>query len=458
MKAGNTKIKQKAVKAYCHCCIFATLLVVCMTAVSHAQVPPITSSGLNTQVSAPVDIGGGVTQHNITGGTRPGGGANLFHSFGEFGVPENQIANFLNDSAQPTSNILSRVTGGNPSNILGTIQTEGFGKANLFLMNPAGIVFGPNASLNVGGATHFTTADYLKLGDGMQFTALTSAQDALLSVAPVAAFGFLNSAPNPITVEGSTLSVNEGQTISLVSGDITIGSGLNAPGGKVALASVASSGEVLADSYENGPNINGQSFNAMANISLSPGTTLDVSGDKVGTVIIRGGGLQLVEATISADTINGNAETTVIDINISGDLSIANAFVPALTARTFGDGNAGKVQISSANMSVDGSQIEFLSLVDTSTLGFGRAGHVDISTGDLQVMGNPFAFFNFIDSGTVGPGNGGDVSITAKNVQMDFTNLITGNVMASFFGVDSTGSSGDVTILSENMRFSFFLP
>ena len=58
--------------------------------------------------------------------------ANLFHSFGNFGVPNNNIANFLNESGAATSNILGRVTGGNPSNIFGTIQTTGFGNANLF--------------------------------------------------------------------------------------------------------------------------------------------------------------------------------------------------------------------------------------------------------------------------------------------------------------------------------------
>ena len=130
-------------------------------------------------------------------------------------------------------------------------------------MNPAGIVFGPNASLNVGGATHFTTADYLKLADGVQFTALPGAPDALLSIAPVAAFGFLESTVSYIAVEGSTLSVEEGQAISLVGGDILIGSGLNAPGGKIAIASVASSGEVLADTFGSAPNITGQSFDAM---------------------------------------------------------------------------------------------------------------------------------------------------------------------------------------------------
>ena len=92
---------------------------------------PITSSGLNTQVGAPVNLPSGEIQHNIKGGTRPATGANLFHSFGEFGVPENNIANFQNDSGLATSNILGRVTGGNTSNIFGMIQTEGFGNANL---------------------------------------------------------------------------------------------------------------------------------------------------------------------------------------------------------------------------------------------------------------------------------------------------------------------------------------
>jgi filamentous hemagglutinin family protein len=85
-------------------------------------------------------------------------------------VPINTTANFLNNSGIPTSNILARVTGGNISNILGTIQTTGFGNANLFLMNPAGFLFGPKATLNVGGMVAFTTADYLRLADGGRFT------------------------------------------------------------------------------------------------------------------------------------------------------------------------------------------------------------------------------------------------------------------------------------------------
>ncbi len=223
----------------------------CFLTLGHAQIsPPITSSGLNTVVTTNGNV------HSITGGTRPGNGTNLFHSFGEFGVPTNNIANFLNETPNlATSNILGRVTGGNPSNIFGTLQTTEFGNANLFLMNPAGIVFGTNATLNVGGSVTFTTADYIRLAtDNVRFNAIPNvAADALLSAAPVAAFGFLGSNPGTITVQGSQLSISEGQGISLVGGNITVQAGtlddgtvqptrLSAPGGQINLASVASPG------------------------------------------------------------------------------------------------------------------------------------------------------------------------------------------------------------------------
>jgi len=125
------------------CLAFGFSLVLLFTLTSFAQtVPPITSSGLNTRVSSPSTLPSGKVQYDITGGTRPGGGVNLYHSFGDFNVPTNNIANFLNDSGLATSNILGRVTGGNLSSIFGTIQTTGFGNANLFLMNPAGFLFG----------------------------------------------------------------------------------------------------------------------------------------------------------------------------------------------------------------------------------------------------------------------------------------------------------------------------
>src|SRR5215471_14453518 len=227
--------------------IFGFSLVLAFNPTSPVQAAsPITSSGLNTQVTLSATPPAGKTQYDITGGIRPGGGGNLFHSFGDFNVPNNNIANFLNDSGLATTNILGRVTGGNLSSIFGTIQTTGFGKANLFLMNPAGFLFGPSATVNVGGMVSFTSADYLRLTDNARFNALPGPADALLTAAPVAAFGFLGSNPGAITVQGSQLFVTPGQSLSLVGGNITIQSGtpdnapvqsakLSAPGGQISL-------------------------------------------------------------------------------------------------------------------------------------------------------------------------------------------------------------------------------
>src|SRR5262245_33014917 len=321
---------------------FALVLAFTPTSLVQAAAP-IPPSGVNTQVSPPANLPSGKVQYDITGGTRPGGGVNLFHSFGDFNVPNNNIANFLNNSGLPTSNILGRVTGGNISNIFGTIQTTNFGNANLFMMNPTGFLFGPNATVNVGGMVSFTSADYLRLADGARFNAVpNAAADALLTAAPVAAFGFLGSNPGAITVQGSQLTVTPGTGISLVGGNITVQNGtldngtvqaakLSAPGGQIQLASVASPGEVVAGTLDFAPNVNGQSFGALGSINISQQSVLDVSGNGGGTVSIRGGQFVLDNSTISANVtgpgpvINGvEAIGGGIDIQVSQNAIIQN--------------------------------------------------------------------------------------------------------------------------------------
>jgi filamentous hemagglutinin family protein len=292
----------------------------------------ITSSGLNTTVSAPVALQSGQTQLNITGGTRPGGGGNLFHSFGSFNVPNNYIANFQNNSGLATSNILGRVTGGNVSNIFGTIQTTGFGNANLFLMNPAGFLFGPNATVNVGGMVAFTSADYLRLADGARFNALpNTAADSLLSASPVAAFGFLGSNPGAITVQGSQLTVADGTGISLVGGNITVQDGtLTAPSGPITLVSVGkpsnakAGGEVVIGGTGSGYTPTG--FKNMGAISLTEGSTINTSGivdsaQAAGGVLIRGGQLVMDASVIIAASARGLPEVveTPGHINVAAD-------------------------------------------------------------------------------------------------------------------------------------------
>lgn len=419
----------------------AGMVTVVPTGGSLAQTPPITSSGLNTQVSAPIDQGGGVTQYDITGGTRPGNGGNLFHSFGTFDVPANNIANFLNDSGLDTSNILARVTGNNVSDIFGTIQTTDFGNANLFLMNPAGIVFGPSAVLNVGGDAYFTTANYIRLTDNVQFTALPSAQDAVLSTADVGAFGFLDANPASITVDGSDLSVALGKTLALIGGDITVGSSLIAPGGKVVLASTASAGEFLNPSFEDAANINGISFTEKGMIKLNPGTTLDVSDPNFdadgrgGTVYIRGGEFVMDSAVIIGDTLGAvdGAETTV-DVKVTGNILLDNESFIGSSAQ--GEGRSGKIEFTGQNMRVDrGSNI----ISDNFSSGEGAAIGISLTdslfVGGISDGGNNSSIQTFGEASGVG----GSITITAESATID--NLAT--IKTSGFG---TGDPGQVNL------------
>jgi filamentous hemagglutinin family protein len=448
--------------------LFLLVAPACLTIITgvnqkaQAQVaPPITPSGLNTHVSGPIAVGGN-TQFDITGGTRPGGGANLFHSFGNFSVPTNNIANFLNDSGLATSNILGRVTGGNISNIFGTIQTTGFGNANFFLMNPAGFLFGPNATVNVGGMATFTTADYMRLTDGGRFNANPNAIPAdLLTAAPLAAFGFLGSVQQAINFEGGQLTVANGTGITLVGGDINLvpnpisgaPSSITASGRQIQLTSVAGPGEVAADTAMPAPGITGGSIN------LGPGTLVDARGNAGGTVRIRGGSLVMDNAVISADTINANGAPVAIDINVTGNVSISNVDVPALTARTTGSGNAGEIRISSGSTDVTSTTGEnpfFFSAIDIHTSGSGNAGNVTINTGSLNVTGDPSQASFFIDSGTSGPapGRGGDVNISAQSINLTNTTITTGNFTAFFLDGSGAGTAGNVTLTGDRVQMT----
>ena len=284
---------------------------------------PITPSGLDTQINLSPTPSAGQTQYDITGGTRPGGGTNLFHSFGDFNVPNNNIANFLNESGMATSNILGRVTGDNISTIFGTIQTTGFGHANLFLMNPAGFLFGPNAAINVGGMMAVTSADDMKLADGARLTAIpNTATDALLTASPVAAFGFVGSNPGAITIQGSRFTVSERQGISLVGGDIRVQSGtldngtvqpaqLASHGGQIYLASVASTGEVFMNSGGGQlPHLTMSGLPVLGNISLSQSTSIDSSGKIAGPIFILGGQLVMDASSIKAIALGNSGDAT----------------------------------------------------------------------------------------------------------------------------------------------------
>ncbi len=172
---------------------------------------------------------------DISGGSRSSDGANLFHSFERFNLNTQEIANFL--ATPDLRNILGRVVGGDPSRIDGLIQVSG-GSPNLFLMNPAGLVFGPNARLNVPASFTATTATGVSFGESGEFwfQATGSNQYANLLGDPTG-LAFALSQPAGI-LNRAALAVPTGQSLSLVGGTVLSVGTLSAPGGRLMVAAV----------------------------------------------------------------------------------------------------------------------------------------------------------------------------------------------------------------------------
>jgi filamentous hemagglutinin family protein len=452
---------------------FLPTLVLFLIAPSVGEAQQVVTTNI-TQTTGAGNLGttvihqAGSNLYNITDGTRPGGGPNLFHSFGNFSVGAGDIANFSNNTGLFTSNILGRVTGGSISNIFGTIQTTGFGNANLFLMNPSGFVFGPNASLNVGGSVSFTTAQYIRLFDGVSSSANFYANPAndglansILTIDP-AAFAFLSAAPaaygfvtppDPnasITVQGSALSVPSGQSISLVGGKVVIQGAplpdgtvqpaqLSAPNGTIQLASAASPGEFAAPAGQSLANAttlqavpnnpvdpaSASAFTSYGLVSMAANSSIDVHG--ASTVWIKGGQLVL---SVNDATLNTSASTAQSD-TIS--LSLGSSIV---TSNVGADPGA-DVQLIASNVQLDGASIQSM------TTGSGRGGDISIAGAQTVNLTNGAQ----VVSRTDGSGDGGAITVSATDAVsisgFDTTGTLSGvapfGIVAS--GVYSTASA-----------------
>jgi len=207
--------------------IAAIALLSALTQPVHAQ--PITPAPDGTGTTVTLDG----NQFNIDGGTLSGDGANLFHSFEQFGLDANQIANFL--SNPQIQNILGRVVSGDPSIINGLIQMTG-GNSNLFLMNPAGIVFGQNATLNLPADFTATTATGIGFGDTNWFNAFGSNNYENLIGDP-SQFAFDLAQPGTI-INAGDLSLTPGQTLTLIGGTVVNTGTITSSEGTVNIAAV----------------------------------------------------------------------------------------------------------------------------------------------------------------------------------------------------------------------------
>ena len=201
-------------------------------------------------------------------------GGNLFHSFGQFGLVKGDTAAFSGPAT--VNNVIGRVTGGNPSSINGDHPIH-HRRGQPLPDQPERHGLRANATVDVKGSFHASTADYVEDSDGVRFQATNHPDDSKLTAAPPAAFGFLTATPSKITVDGSGLGVMQGQTLGLVAGPVSISNGatLSAPAGTIHVTSVAGTGEVPADADpRNTPALTVTSFGP---VEIKGGSKLDVS-------------------------------------------------------------------------------------------------------------------------------------------------------------------------------------
>lgn len=408
-------------------------------------------------------------------------GANLFHSFSTFNLNSTESATFT--SAAPLDNVITRITGGGGSVLDGSLSSTIAG-ASLFFINPNGVVFGKNASLNVDGDFHVSSADYLRFDDESQFSVSIDGVSSILSSAPPVAFGFLgNHAPASISIDESKLSLKEQSQLSIIAGDISINSGTSAvisiPSGQLNLVSVAEGGEVPVAIDGDIPsvltlgtvNLQGERIAEIENgdddIDDAPDPLVVLSGDSGGRFVVRSSVLNIDNFSIATHNLGDTDAASVgIDLNVSGAITISG--YSALSSTSEAAGKAGSVVVKAGMLtmrddaeilsdtfsSAEGSEVR----IDTDKIllygdaelgsdveGSGNGGEVNINTRILIVGGEAE-----ISTDTSGTGNGGRVNISA-------TESILLDQQGGVFSDTQTGArAGDITITTPYLKIRGF--
>jgi len=432
-----------------------------------------TINAAQAQIRADGTVSTEVTQSGnvfeITEGSKAGG--NLFHSFQEFSLPTGNTAFFKNGA--DITNIISRVTGGSISSIDGLIQANG--GANLILINPEGISFGPNAQLDIGGSFLGSTANSVKFSDGTEFSA-TNPQNPLLTIAvPIG----LQMGPNggAIRVEGQGhnftvadpvfapiirennpmgLSVNAGNTLALVGNGINLEGGVltaeggmfTAEGGRIELGSVAE-GLVNLESLPKGWSFNYDSVSAFGNLQLRSRSLVDASSSSIGftagSIQLQGKNLSIAEGSLVLIQNQGFATAGNITLNASESLTVSGTnadgtFRTSVNNQTdpLSAGQGGDIDIITGQLVVDGGA----SIVAT-TFGLGSGGDIDVKASEsIQMLGasplTPRAVSS-IASATLGTGDAGNTSVSTQRLTATGGGIIAASSL-------SAGSGGNLDV------------
>jgi filamentous hemagglutinin family protein len=450
-----------------------------------AQIVPDNTLGAEGSVVTPDVNIQGVPSDQIDGGATRG--ANLFHSFSDFNVREGRGAYFANPTG--IENILTRVTGGNPFNILGRLGV--LGGANLFLLNPNGIVFGPSASLDVQGSFVATTANAIQFSNGEVFSASTpSAPSSLLTVNPSAFFfnqvpagAIANYSRTPVgaTPLGNQfgLRVPDGRSLLLVGGDIVMdGGGAIARDGQIELGAIAGSGTVGLNVDGNDLSLSFPDGADRADISLGNGALVSVNGEGGGDIQVEGrritlsGGSQISTTTLGAETGRTLAVTASDSVELIGE-SADGQFSSGLFAQSVGSGDAGNLTIDTPRLLVSDGAV-----VSAATFAEGKGGRLQITASDsVELIGESAdgrrlsgLFAQSVGSGdagnltidtprllvrdgaqvsatTLAEGNGGRLLITASDSVEVIGRAANGQFSSGLFAESrGSGDAGDLTI------------
>ena len=457
--------------------VFLFIIVLRPASANEAQPRGITLDG-SIGTAGKLDLQG--PDYDIRADYGQQAGANLFHSFQKFNLRSDESATFSGPDF--VQNIVSRVTGGDASWIDGTLRSTIQG-ADMYFLNPAGVMFGANASLDIGGSFHVSTADFLRLGENERFYTLPLESDVLSASAP-AAFGFLDGDAGKISAEGmgelstdlwgedfdnwrdwknanpdffSGLETPEGEAISMIGGDVEItgtfyhdpsnplitntpvGKSLSAPYGRISLAAVKSEGEVRLT--ESGVNVSAEQLGdirvaegAKLTVNSSGGETFPYVGRTgAGSVFVRGETFVLDSAQIASQAVAEDGQ--VIDIE-ADNVSLQNE--ARIAANTFGTGNGADVNIiASENFEITSKAKIFNGSFYTGNDKASDGGRLSITAKNISVSD-----YSRLGGEAYGQGKGGDIILDAS----ESVHISDHAWLSTSATTWSTGQAGNISV------------
>ena len=356
-------------------------------------------------------------------------GQQLFHSFNTFTLKEGERATFSGDES--LTHIISRVTGGQPSFIDGELHSS-VPHADLYFLNPAGVVFGSHAQLNLPGSFHVSTADVLYLGDTGQFHARFPDR-SILSIASPTAFGFLTHPPASIEAHDSKLKVSTGQTFSLIGGDLSLQGFVStvlgnmqvvAESGRINLASVASEGQVALTTKGLEYSLGTQGGKITLH-GVKIGTFFNLQKAKSGDLFLRAKVLEIHDSSLWGSTYQENEGGMVkIEANeiILRQSSIAHYAAPETRSK------------GTMLFKADRLLLEHSGIRGNAYSWYGPSGHLIFEINDTLTI----AEGSTISTSSWGENDTGNIYISAKHLLLD-----GGNIENSAAG---TGLGGQILI------------